>query len=104
MKRTLLFVCLMAGMAFASVKSYHVTFFEPTVIGGTELKAGDYKFEVQDQKILIKHGKETTEAPVKVETGDTRYSTTTVRFATAEGKNKVQEIRVGGTNMKLVLD
>jgi hypothetical protein len=104
MKRTLLFVCLLAGMAFASAKSYHVTFFEPSVIGGTELKAGDYKFEVQDQKIVIKHGKETTEAPVKVETGDTKYSTTTVRFASADGKNKVQEIRVGGTNMKLVLN
>jgi len=105
MKRTLLFVCLMAAMAFASAKTYNVTFFEPTVIGGTELKAGDYKFEVQDQKLVIKqHGKETTAASVKVETGDSKYSSTTVRYANADGKNKVEEIRVGGTNMKLVLN
>ena len=104
MKRTLLFVCLLAGMAFASAKSYSVTFFEPSFVGATELKAGEYKFELQDQKIVIKHGKETTEAQVKVETGDTKYPSTTVKFATADGKNKVEEIRVGGTNMKLVLN
>ena len=104
MKRTLLFVCLMAGMAFASAKSYTVTFFEPTLIGGTELKAGEYKFEVQEQKIVIKHGKELTEASVKVETVDSKYPATTVRYANADGKNKVEEIRVGGTKMKLVLN
>jgi len=27
-----------------------------------------------------------------------------VRYANADGKNKVEEIRVGGTNMKIVLD
>ncbi len=104
MKKAALFACLLAGLALASTKSYNVTFFEPTVIGGTELKAGDYKFELQDQKIVIKHGHETTEASVKIETGDTKYAQTTVRFANADGKNKVEEIRVGGTNMKLVLN
>lgn len=104
MKKAALFVCLLAGLALASTKSYTVTFFEPTVIGGTELKAGDYKFELQDQKIVIKHGHETTEASVKVETGETKYPSTTVRFGNADGKNKVEEIRVGGTNMKLVLN
>jgi hypothetical protein len=104
MKRALLFVCLLAGMAFASTKSFTVTLFEPATIGGTELKACDYKCELQDQKIVIKHGHETTEAAVKVESGEAKYSSTTVRYANADGKNKVEEIRVGGTNMKIVLD
>ncbi len=73
MKKALLFACLLAGMAFASAKSFTVTLFEPAMIGGTELKAGDYKFELQDQKIVIKHGHDTTEAAVKVETGDAKY-------------------------------
>jgi hypothetical protein len=98
MKKALLFACLLAGMAFASAKSFTVTLFEPATIGGTELKAGDYKFEVQDQKIVIKRGH------VKVETGEGKYPSTTVTYANADGKNKVQEIRVGGTNMKLVLN
>ena len=104
MKKTLLFVCLLAGMAFASPKSFTVTLFEPATIGGTELKAGDYRCELQDQKIVIKRGHQTTEAAVKVESGDAKYSSTTVRYANADGKNKVEEIRVGGTNMKIVLD
>jgi hypothetical protein len=104
MKKALLFVCLLAGMALASTKSFTVTLFEPATIGGTELKAGDYRCELQDQKIVIKRGHQTTEAAVKVESGDAKYSSTTVRYANADGKNKVQEIRVGGTNMKIVLD
>jgi len=104
MKKAMLFVCLLAGMAFAATKPFNVTFLVPTVIGGTELSAGDYKFELQDQKLVIKHGRKTTEAAVKVETGDAKYSTTTVRYANADGKYKAEEIQVGGTNMKLVLN
>ena len=104
MKKAMLFVCLVAGMVFASAKSYTVTFLVPTTVGGTELKAGDYRFELQDQKILIKHGRQTTEVAVKVETGDAKYSSTTVRYDNADGKYKVEEIRVGGTNMRLVLN
>ena len=104
MKKALLLVCLLAGMAFASAKSFTVTFVQPTTIGGTELKAGDYKCEIQDQKIVLKHGRETTEAAVKVETGARKYSATAVTYANADGKNKVTEIQVGGTKMKLVLE
>ena len=104
MKKAMLFVCLVAGMAFASAKSYTVTFLVPSTVGGTELKAGDYKFELQDQKIVIKNGHKTTEAAVKVETGDAKYASTTVRYDNADGKYKVEEIRVGGTNMKLVMN
>jgi len=104
MKKVALFACLLAGMAFASAKSYVVTFFEPAMVGGTELKAGDYKLEIQDQKIVIKHGKSVAEAQVKIETGDAKYPSTSVEFGNVGGKNQVREIRVGGTNMKLVLN
>jgi hypothetical protein len=104
MKKALLFACLLGGMAFASTKSFTLTLYELSTIGGTELKPGDYKFELQDQKIVIKHGKDTTEAAVKVETGQGKYATTAVTYADADGKHKVEEIRLGGTNMKLVLN
>ena len=44
------------------------------------------------------------ESPVKEETGDTRYLTTTVRFDNASGKMRIQEIHLGGTSTKLVLN
>jgi hypothetical protein len=104
MKKAILFVCLLAGMAFAADKSYTVSFLLPVTVGGTELKAGDYRFAVQDQKIVIKHGRQTTEAAVKVETGNAKYATTSVQYHNADGKYKVSEIQIGGTNMKLVMD
>jgi len=104
MKKVAVFLCLMAGLAFAKTKSYTVTLFEPAMIGGTTLKAGDYKVEVQNQKLLVKHGKETTEASVKVENNPTKYGSTSVVYNTASGQNKVQAIQIGGTHMKLVLD
>lgn len=105
MKKTMLFVCLLAGLALASTKSFTVTLFEPATIGGTELKAGDYKCELQNEKIVLKHGHESAEAAVKVETNaEGKYASTAVTYADANGSHKVQEIRVGGTNMKLVLN
>jgi hypothetical protein len=104
MKKAVLFVCLLAGMAFAGTKSFTVTLFEPATVGGTVLKAGDYKCEIQDQKIVLTHGQDTAEAAVKVETGEHKYPSTAVSYATADGKNKVEEILVGGTHMKLVLN
>ena len=104
MKKVGLLVCLLAGMAMAATKSYNVTLYEPSVIAGTELKPGDYRFELMDQKLVIKHGHETTEASVKVENGDTKYASTSVKYDSGDGKYRVQEIRLGGTRTKLVLE
>jgi hypothetical protein len=91
-------------MAFASTKSFTVTLAQPAMLGGTELKAGDYKCELRDQKIVIKRGREITEAAVKVETIEAKFPSTAVTYSSADGKNKIDEIRVGGTHMKLVLN
>jgi hypothetical protein len=98
----LLSFAVVALAAVAGAKSYTVNLFEPAVLGGTELKAGEYKVEVIDQKAVVRNGKLHGEFPVKVETSDSRYSTTTVRFSNGDGKLHIQEIRLGGTTTKLV--
>jgi len=103
MKRLLL-VCAFAGLAFGGTKSYTVTLYEPATFGGTELKPGSYKVEVIDQKAVIHNGKETSEAPVKVEENASRYAQTTVRLIRDNGKYRVDEIHVGGSKTKLVLN
>ena len=40
--------------------------------------------------------------PVKVETADNKFSSTSVRYMNGDGKFKVQEIRVGNSKTKLV--
>lgn len=91
------------GLAFASAKSYTVTLFQPATVGAVQLKPGDYRVDVVDRKVVIRSGKLEATSPVTVETSDTRYRTTTVRFENSNGTLRIQEIRLGGTSTRLVL-
>jgi len=39
-----------------------------------------------------------------VENDSNKYATTTVRYSNGDGRYKIQEIRLGGTHMKLVVN
>ena len=101
-RKVLLSFAVVALAAVASAKSYTVNLYEPAMIGGTELKPGEYKVQVVDQKAVIRNGKTHGEFPVKVETSSSRYNDTSVRFSNGDGKLHIQEIHVGGTNTRLV--
>jgi hypothetical protein len=89
------------ALAVASAAtSYRVTFFSSSNFAGTEVKAGEYKLEVKDGKAVLKQGKTVVEAPVRVETADKKFYDNSIKY---EG-SKVQEIRIGGTTMRLVFE
>lgn len=71
---------------------------------GKELKPGDYRIDLKDSKVVIAGGKQSVEATVKVEHAETRFASTTVRYATGGGKYSIQEIRLGGTKTKVVFN
>ena len=102
-KRFLMLFAVLGLAVIASAKSYSLKLFEPSLIGGTELKPGEYTLELKDQKVVIHKGKQSCEANVKVETADNKYDSTSVRYSNGDGKFHVQEIHLGGTNMKLVV-
>ena len=103
MMRKVLPFFLVAGLAVASARSYTVNLFETATVGTTELKPGEYKIEVNDQKAVIRKGKVQTESAVKVEEGETKFDTTVVRYVNStDGKIRIQEIRLGGTKTRLV--
>ena len=102
MIRRFLLTFAVLGLALASAKSYTVTLFPPATVGAVELVPGDYRVDVVDQKVVIRGGKVEAQSPVKVEAGDTRYQTTTVRYENLNGKMRIQEIRLGGTKTRLV--
>ncbi len=102
MKKIVLGFATLALAIASAATNYKVTLFQNSTIGGTELKPGEYKLEVNDNKVVVKSGKKTIEADVKVETANEKFGATSVRYNTADGKNQVQEIRLGGTNTKLV--
>jgi hypothetical protein len=101
-RKVLLSFAVVALAAVAGTKSYTVNLFEPAVLGGTELKPGEYKVEVVDQKAVIRNGKLHGEFPVKVETSGSKYGATSVRFSNGDGKLHIREIQIGGTSTKLV--
>ena len=48
-KNILVFFTLLGLAAVASAKSYSITLYEPSVIGGAELKPGDYRLELKNE-------------------------------------------------------
>jgi len=92
------------ALAIASASTHTVTLFQPSVVSGTELKPGDYKLTVENDKATIMKGKNKVEATVKVETGNDKFSTTSVRYTSEAGKYKIREIRLGGTSTTLVFN
>ena len=105
MKYTMLLSTVtLAFASFASAATYTVKLTSPVVIDGKEWKAGDYKVEVKDTTAVIRNGKDSAEVKVKTENGDKKFGTTTVRFTQTDGKNNLDEIRLGGTKTKLIFD
>ncbi len=101
-RSALTFSVLMLG-ALAQAETYHVTLLKPSIVAGKELKPGEYKVEVSNDKAVISHGKQSVETKVKTETADKKYGSTTVRYELDGEKYKVQEIGIGGTRTKLVI-
>jgi hypothetical protein len=102
LKCLVLFLTL--ALAVASASTHNVQLFQPSIVSGQELKPGQYKLTVDDSKVTISKGKQSVEASVKMETSDSKFSSTSVRYITENGKMKVSEIRLGGTNTKLVFN
>jgi hypothetical protein len=101
MVKNILFGFSFLALAVASAaSSYNVTFYEPVMINGSELKAGDYKLELKDKTAVIKQGKNVTEAPVTVQNDSQKFERTAVRM----NGMQVEEIRIGGTSTRVVFD
>ena len=94
-----------AALAMASAaETYRVKLLQPTVLNGSELKAGDYKVMVDGDKAVFQQGKQKAEAPVKVEKEAKKYESTIFKYDNAGGAMHLIEIRVAGTNTKLVFN
>ena len=97
-------VLSLAIFAFAAnAATYRVTLSQPSTLKGNELKAGEYRLNVDESKVTIVNGKQTVEVPVKVESVEQKYESTSVRYTGTE-KPKITEIRLGGTKTKLVFN
>jgi hypothetical protein len=104
MKKILFGFTTLALVVASAATDYKLTLLQPMMIAGTELKPGDYKIAMKDNKVVVKSGKNVVEVDGKLETTNEKFSTTAVRYTNADGKMKIQEIRLGGTNSKIVFN
>ena len=106
MKRTVVFAFALLSMglaAFAAAKSYNVTLYDPAMAGATELRAGDYQLKLQNDKAVLHNSKVSAENPVKTETAEATYRSTSVILEKDNaGKMRIREIHLGGTKTRLV--
>ncbi len=102
-----LFAVLALAASFAGSVSgvtYKFTLLQPSVVKGTELKAGDYRLQVVNDTATITGHKLTVDVPVKMETSERKYDSTAIRYVEQDGKPNISEIRFGGTKTKLVIN
>lgn len=104
MQKRILFVFLVLALAAACAKTYTITLFQPSVVAGTELKPGEYRLELNGTTVVLKSGKQSVQATVKIENADSKFGATAVRYASGADQSKIQEIRLGGTKLKLVFN
>jgi hypothetical protein len=95
-------VAAIAGTVPAIGPSYNVKLLRPSVVKGTVLKEGEYRLNLGKETATIGNGKVSVETPVKVETSDSKFDTTAVRYTEVAGQSVISEIRVGGTKTKIV--
>jgi hypothetical protein len=88
---------LALGVASAA-SVYKVTLYNSLWIGQTELKAGDYKVEMQGNKAMFISGKNTVEVPATMATNEKKYPSNAM---TTDGK-QIVEIDFGGTTAKMM--
>jgi hypothetical protein len=99
-KLMMAFATFALAVASADPHSYRVTFTGPMWVGGTELKPGEYKVEMQGDKAVFKSGKTVVEVPAKMEENDRKYESNSVRI---NRDRKIEAIQIGGTKSRIVL-
>ncbi|HWE53228.1 MAG TPA: hypothetical protein VG273_25780 [Bryobacteraceae bacterium] len=92
--------CLAAlslGIASAAT-TYDVTLPDNVTVGKTQLKAGEYKVEIQGAKAVFTIGKKTVQVPATLEKNEQAFGSTVF----VSKRSKLTEIDLGGTQDKIV--
>jgi len=89
------------GVAVAAA-NYHVTISTPTWVNGNELTPGDYRVEIEGDKVVIAGQHDSIEVPGTVQTSAKKYSDTALRSDNVNGKQQLEEIDFGGTKTSIL--
>ena len=93
----------LTSFAFAGTKRYDVTFGSPAVLGGMEVESGQYQLSFDGSRVTLVNSNthKTFETTATVQTSEKKYSETIVQSKHVDGKDRVNEIQIGGTKTAL---
>jgi len=104
MKRfTLLLAVVALTLGSAWAKSYDLDLSRPSIVAGNELKPGMYRVTVEGTKMTLSNGSKSVRCDVQVESTPEKHNKSSMRLEEVNGKYHVTEIRLRGTDTKLIL-
>jgi hypothetical protein len=103
MKKLLLGACVFSLGIATAASTYHVKIADPTWVGTSELKPGEYEVKIDGDKVTFKQGKNIVAVTAKVETNASKFSDTQMDVKTENGQAKLKELDLGGTKSKIML-
>src|SRR5271155_368835 len=103
MNKLMLGACVFSLGIATAASSYHVKIADPTWVGTTQLKPGEYEIKVDADKVTFKQGKNVIAVSAKIETNASKYSDTQMDIKTENGQAKLRELDLGGTKSKIML-
>src|ERR1700733_3553238 len=103
MKKLMLGACVFSLGIATAASNYHIRIADPTWVGQTELKPGEYQVTLDGDKVTFKQGKSVVAVAAKVETNASKFSDTQMDIKTENGQAKLRELDLGGTKSKIML-
>jgi hypothetical protein len=103
--RTIFVLLAAIGLSFAADTERHsITLQQTAVVAGTDLEPGRYVLALTGDQVELRRGDARVAARVRVETAEERFPRTTIRLEQdlKGGKYRVSQIRLGGTNRRLI--
>ncbi len=92
---------IVSAFTFANAANYRFDLYQTTTVNGTTFKPGECKIELNDNQVVLKQGKNSAAAAVKLESAPQKFVSTSVGY---NANGQLQEIRLGGTNTKVLFD
>jgi hypothetical protein len=97
---------VLAGLSFASAKSFDIVLDAPSQVGSAQLAAGHYSVALDktDQSRVIFKNTDTgksMQTTATIEKAEKKFDSTSVVMHAANGTNQIEEIDLGGTPTKV---
>jgi len=96
-------ILALGALSFAFAKTYDIAITHPAKAGKQQLTAGEYRLKVEGANAVFTDVRtsKSFSVPVKIETGDKKFSVTSVD-TTQEGEGeRINSIQLGGSTTKL---